>query len=138
MRCLLFLAPLLLACAGAAQLVAPLTTSDGKIACLQGITGVGRAARWEAVKDPAALGGWALSETGGDATDLHFPLCISDADHRARRRRHPALQGDRRHPRPGGRPDRARPERQRLLRGARRCARRHPSGSTEWSAAGGP
>jgi hypothetical protein len=60
-----------------AQLVAPLTTSDGKIACLQGITGVGRAAQWEAVKDPVALGGWALSETGGDATDLHFPLCIS-------------------------------------------------------------
>ncbi len=60
-----------------AQLVAPLTTSDGKIACLQGMTGVGHAARWEAVKDPVALGGWALSETGGDATDLHFPLCIS-------------------------------------------------------------
>jgi hypothetical protein len=60
-----------------AQLVAPLTTSDGKIACIQGITGVGRAAQWEAVQDPVALGGWALSETGGDATDLHFPLCIS-------------------------------------------------------------
>jgi hypothetical protein len=60
-----------------AQLVAPLTTSDGKVACLQGITGVGRVAQWEAVKDPVALGGWALSETGGDATDLHFPLCIS-------------------------------------------------------------
>ena len=60
-----------------AQLVAPLTTSDGKIACLQGITGVGRVTQWEAVKDPVALGGWALSETGGDATDLHFPLCIS-------------------------------------------------------------
>lgn len=60
-----------------AQLVAPLTTSDGKIACLQGITGVGRVTQWEAVKDPVALGGWALSETGGDATDLHFPLCVS-------------------------------------------------------------
>jgi hypothetical protein len=60
-----------------AQLVAPLTTSDGKIACLQGITGVGRVAQWEAVEDPVALGGWALSETGGDATDLHFPLCVS-------------------------------------------------------------
>ena len=60
-----------------AQLVAPLTTSDGRIACTQGITGVGRAAQWEAVQDPAALGGWALSETGGDATELHFPLCIS-------------------------------------------------------------
>jgi hypothetical protein len=60
-----------------AQLVAPLTTSDGKIACTQGITGVGRVTQWEAVQDPVALGGWALSETGGDATDLHFPLCIS-------------------------------------------------------------
>jgi hypothetical protein len=67
----------LLAAPASAQLVAPLTTSDGKIACIQGITGVGRAAQWEAVKDPVALGGWALSETGGDATDLHFPLCIS-------------------------------------------------------------
>jgi hypothetical protein len=60
-----------------AQLVAPLTTSDGKIACLQGMTGVGRAVQWEAVQDPVALGGWALSETAGDATDLRFPLCIS-------------------------------------------------------------
>ena len=67
----------LFASPAAAQLVAPLTTSDGKIACLQGITGVGRAAQWEAVKDPVALGGWALSETGDDATDLHFPLCVS-------------------------------------------------------------
>src|SRR6185437_912998 len=72
MRALVLAAALaLLAAPAAAQLVAPLTTSDGKIACLQGITGVGRAAQWEAVKDPAALGGWALSETGGDATDLH-------------------------------------------------------------------
>src|SRR5690242_20071174 len=62
----------LLASPAQAQLVAPLTTSDGKIACLQGITGVGHPAQWEAVKDPVALGGWALSETGGDATDLHF------------------------------------------------------------------
>jgi hypothetical protein len=58
--------------------VAPLTTSDGRIACTQGMTGVGRAVQWEAVRDPDALGGWALSETGGDATDLHFPLCISE------------------------------------------------------------
>jgi hypothetical protein len=78
MRCAVIAATLaLLASPAAAQLVAPLTTSDGRIACIQGITGVGRAAQWEAVKDPAALGGWALSETGGDATDLHFPLCIS-------------------------------------------------------------
>jgi hypothetical protein len=78
MRCFVFGAILaLLASPASAQLVAPLTTSDGRIACIQGITGVGRAAQWEAVKDPVALGGWALSETGGDATDLHFPLCIS-------------------------------------------------------------
>jgi hypothetical protein len=78
MRCVVVAVVLaLLASPATAQLVAPLTTSDGKIACLQGITGVGRAAQWEAVKDPVALGGWALSETGGDATDLHFPLCVS-------------------------------------------------------------
>jgi hypothetical protein len=78
MRCFVFAVALtLLASPAVAQLVAPLTTSDGKIACLQGITGVGHPAQWEAVKDPVALGGWALSETGGDATDLHFPLCVS-------------------------------------------------------------
>jgi hypothetical protein len=67
----------LFASPASAQLVAPLTTSDGRIACLQGITGTGQVAHWEAVQDPVALGGWALSETGGDATDLHFPLCVS-------------------------------------------------------------
>ena len=78
MRCVAFAIVLaLLSSPAAAQLVAPLTTSDGKIACTQGITGVGQTAKWETVPDPAALGGWALSETGGDATDLHFPLCIS-------------------------------------------------------------
>jgi hypothetical protein len=60
-----------------AQQVAPLTTSDGHIACTQGQTGIGRPPVWEAVRDPAALGGWALSETAGDPTDLRFPLCIS-------------------------------------------------------------
>jgi hypothetical protein len=79
MRCVAFAAVLaLLAPPAAAQMVAPLTTSDGRIACTQGITGVGRIAQWQAVQDPVALGGWALSETGGDATDLHFPLCISE------------------------------------------------------------
>ncbi len=77
MRCLLFLVLFVLATPAEAQLVAPLTTSDGKIACTQGQTGVGRASRWEAVPDKAALGGWALAETAGDATDLRFPLCIS-------------------------------------------------------------
>lgn len=77
MRFLLLLC-LLLPLPAAAQLVAPLTLSDGRIACTQGMTGVGRAAAWKAVPDPAALGGWALSETAGDATDLRFPLCISE------------------------------------------------------------
>ncbi len=78
MRCLLFVLLLLPAADPAqAQLVAPLTTSDGKIACTQGSTGIGRAIRWEAVPDKEALGGWALAETAGDATDLRFPLCVS-------------------------------------------------------------
>ena len=77
MRSLIFLALLAVPASAHAQLVAPLTTSDGRIACLQGMTGVGRAVRWEAVPDKQALGGWALSETAGDATDLRFPLCIS-------------------------------------------------------------
>jgi hypothetical protein len=77
MRSLIFLALLAVPVSAHAQLVAPLTTSDGRIACQQGMTGVGRAQRWEAVPDKQALGGWALSETAGDATDLRFPLCIS-------------------------------------------------------------
>lgn len=76
MRCLIFLVLFGVAPPAAAQLVAPLTTSDGRIACIQGQTGVGRAARWEAVRDSQALGGWAIAETAGDATDLRFPLCI--------------------------------------------------------------
>jgi hypothetical protein len=78
MRFLLALPLLLLAQPAAAQLVAPLTLSDGRIACTQGLTGVGRAVAWKAVADPSALGGWALSETAGDATDLRFALCISE------------------------------------------------------------
>ena len=72
-----FVLALLASLPAAAQQVVPLTTSDGQIACVQGMTGVGRPAVWEAVPDPAALDGWALSETAGDATDLRFPLCIS-------------------------------------------------------------
>src|SRR5476651_2331542 len=77
MQRLIFLALFAVATPASAQLVAPLTTSEGKIACTQGSTGVGRATRWEAVADTAALGGWALAETAGDATDLRFPLCVS-------------------------------------------------------------
>ncbi len=77
MRFLLFLM-LLLPFPAAAQLVAPLTLPDGRIACTQGKTGAGRNTAWEAVPEPSAPGGWALSETAGDATDLRFALCISE------------------------------------------------------------
>jgi len=77
MRSLLILAVLLSATPASAQLVAPLVTSDGKIACIQGMTGIGRPPSWEAIADPTALGGWSLAETTGDSTDLHFPMCIS-------------------------------------------------------------
>ena len=60
-----------------AQLVVPLTTADGRVACTQGMTGVGRPPSWQPVADPDAPDGWALAETAGDATDLRFPLCIS-------------------------------------------------------------
>ncbi|MCW5733351.1 MAG: hypothetical protein KIS73_04470 [Enhydrobacter sp.] len=69
---------LLLPLPAAAQLVAPLTLPDGRIACTQGKTGVGRVTAWEAVPEPTAPGGWALTETAGDATDLRFALCISE------------------------------------------------------------
>jgi hypothetical protein len=77
MRTLLFLAVLLSAGPASAQLVAPLLTSDGKIACIQGMTGIGRPPGWEAIADKTAIGGWALAETTGDSTDLHFPMCIA-------------------------------------------------------------
>jgi hypothetical protein len=77
MRNLIVLAFFILTAPSAhAQLVAPLTTDDGKVACTQGMTGVGRTQDWQAVPDKRALGGWALAETAGDPTDLRFPLCI--------------------------------------------------------------
>lgn len=78
MRSLLAIACFLLATPAEAQLVVPLATPDGRVACIQGMTGIGRATVWKAVADPGALGGWALTETAGDATDLRFPLCISE------------------------------------------------------------
>ena len=60
-----------------AQLVVPLTTADGRVACTQGMTGLGRPPSWQPVADPDAPDGWALAETAGDPTDLRFPLCIS-------------------------------------------------------------
>jgi hypothetical protein len=77
MRFLLALALLLVALPAFAQLVVPLTTADGRVACTQGMTGVGRPPNWQPVADPDAPDGWALAETAGDATDLRFPFCIS-------------------------------------------------------------
>ncbi len=77
MHRLLFFAALLLATPASAQLIAPLLTGDGKIACIQGMTGIGRPPGWQVIADSTALGGWALAETTGDSTDLHFPMCIS-------------------------------------------------------------
>ena len=36
----------------AAQLVVPLTTPDGRVACTQGMTGIGRPPDWQAIADP--------------------------------------------------------------------------------------
>jgi hypothetical protein len=77
MRFLLALAMLLVASPAFAQLVVPLTTADGRVACTQGMTGVGRPPNWQPVADPDAPDGWALAETAGDPADLRFPLCIS-------------------------------------------------------------
>jgi len=77
MRFLLVLAMVLVASPAFAQLVVPLTTADGRVACTQGMTGVGRPPSWQPVADPDAPDGWALAETAGDPADLRFPLCIS-------------------------------------------------------------
>jgi hypothetical protein len=78
MRIFAFVAAVLFAMPASAQLLAPLLTSDGKIACIQGMTGIGRPpGGWEAIADKTAIGGWALAETTGDSTDLHFPMCIA-------------------------------------------------------------
>ena len=77
MRFLLALAMVLVASPAFAQLVVPLTTADGRVACTQGMTGLGRPPSWQPVADPDAPDGWALAETAGDPTDLRFPLCIS-------------------------------------------------------------
>jgi hypothetical protein len=77
MRFLLASAMLFLASPAFAQLVLPLTTPDGRVACTQGMTGVGRPPSWQPVADPDAPDGWALVEMAGDPADLRFPLCIS-------------------------------------------------------------
>jgi hypothetical protein len=77
MRFLLPLAAIFLAFPASAQLVVPLTTPDGRVACTQGMTGIGRPPSWQPVADPDAPDGWALAETAADPADLRFPLCIS-------------------------------------------------------------
>lgn len=77
MRFLPALAMLFLASPALAQFVVPLATPDGRVACTQGMTGVGRPPDWQPVADPDAPDGWALAETAADPTDLRFPLCIS-------------------------------------------------------------
>src|ERR1044071_2522386 len=77
MRFLLAAAAILFAFPASAQLVLPLTTPDGRVACTQGMTGVGRPPSWQPVADPDGPDGWALVETAGDPADLRFPLCIS-------------------------------------------------------------
>src|SRR5262245_51855973 len=77
MRFLPALAALLLSFPASAQLVVPLTTADGRVACTQGMTGVGRPPDWQPVADPDAPDGWALAELARDPADLRFPFCIS-------------------------------------------------------------
>lgn len=80
MRRLLFLVFVLTSASASglalAQALAPLVTADGKVACVQGMTGIGNPPKWEAVRDSDGSYGWALAETREDATDLHFPICI--------------------------------------------------------------
>ena len=61
-----------------AQLLVPLTTPDGRVACTQGLTGIGRPASWQAIADPEGPSGWVLAETAADPTDQRFPLCINE------------------------------------------------------------
>ncbi len=79
----LFLAPFLLAsivvaAPASAQLLVPLTTPDGRVACTQGLTGIGRPSSWQALADPEGPSGWVLTETAADPTDSRFPLCINE------------------------------------------------------------
>lgn len=78
MRLALALLSITIAGPASAQMVVPLTTSDGRVACTQGMTGLGRPPIWQAVADPDGPDGWALTETAADPADLRFPLCVSE------------------------------------------------------------
>jgi len=74
----LLLVPILFATPASAQLLVPLTTPDGRVACTQGKTGIGRPPDWQALADPDGPSGWVLAETAADPDDLRFPLCINE------------------------------------------------------------
>jgi len=74
----LLVVSILLATPASAQLLVPLTTPDGRVACAQGMTGIGRPAAWQALADPDGPSGWVLTETAADPADLRFPLCINE------------------------------------------------------------
>jgi hypothetical protein len=75
---LLLLASTAVAAPASAQLLVPLTTPDGRVACTQGMTGIGRPATWQAIADRDGPSGWVLAETAADATDSRFPFCINE------------------------------------------------------------
>ena len=74
----ILLIPFLVATPASAQFLVPFATPDGRIACTQGKTGIGRPAAWQALADPDGPSGWVLTETAADATDSRFPLCINE------------------------------------------------------------
>lgn len=82
MHCLftvpLFLVAVLASSGASAQLLVPLTTPDGRVACTQGLTGIGRPAAWQAIADADGPSGWVLAETAADPTDSRFPLCVNE------------------------------------------------------------
>lgn len=74
----LFLVAVLASSSVSAQLLVPLTTPDGRVACTQGLTGIGRPAVWQAIADADGPSGWVLAETAADPTDSRFPLCVNE------------------------------------------------------------
>jgi hypothetical protein len=78
MRLAVALLSIAIAGPAAAQMVVPLTTPDGRIACTQGMTGIGARTAWQVIADPDGPSGWVLAETSADPTDLRFPFCVSE------------------------------------------------------------
>lgn len=44
----------------------------------EGLTGQGKAVRWQVLADASAPGSKVIAETSGDSADYRFPLCIFD------------------------------------------------------------